>query len=227
MTKSPKTTKFMKTNEEKKPYCAFCLLGPPASGKGTIGSLLNKKFGYPSIIPGDIYRRIRDEQSDLGNLVRDSLKDGGYCPDYLTNRIMGEEGDKLKSQPFIFDGYPRTMSQYECLIDNFEIGSFLHLDSPFEDLIQAAMNRIQCEGCGKIWSKLMNENNCCDCESHNWKERFDDSAEMYPKRYETYMSLTAPIIKAVENLPNYKKFQSLGNPNITAEVLEFVNSLKV
>lgn len=212
--------------ERSKLKCAFCLLGPPASGKGTIGSLLKERLGYPSIIPGDIYRRIRDEQSDLGNLVRESLKDGGYCPDSLTNRIMLEEGEKLQHQAFILDGYPRTMVQFEYLMENFDVGGFLHFDAPFEDLIVAAINRVQCNGCGKIWSKLMNENTCCDCESHSWKERFDDSAEMYPKRYETYLSLTAPIIKAVENLPNYKKFQSLGNPKITAEVLEYVSSLK-
>ena len=137
--------------ERTKLKCAFCLLGPPASGKGTIGSLLKERFGYPSIIPGDIYRRIRDEQSDLGELVRESLKDGGYCPDSLTNRIMLEEGEKLQHQAFILDGYPRTMVQFEYLMKNFNIGGFLHFDAPFEDLIIAATNRVQCNGCGKIW----------------------------------------------------------------------------
>jgi adenylate kinase family enzyme len=201
--------------------CAFCLLGPPASGKGTIGAALQKKFDYPSIIPGDIYRRIREEQTELGEMVRDALKDGGYCPDWLTNKIMIEEGSKM-NKPFILDGYPRTESQFQHLIENFEVSYYLHFDAPFEQLIKAATNRIQCNKCMKVWSKLLSLDECCECKNKEWKERFDDSAEMYPKRYETYNLLTQPIISMVEKLPNYKKFQNLNNPNVFDEVLEFL-----
>ncbi len=62
----------------KKLSCDFCLLGPPASGKGTIGSFLSHKYLKTIITPGDIYRRLREEDSELGHLVKDALKEGGY-----------------------------------------------------------------------------------------------------------------------------------------------------
>jgi len=204
--------------------CSFCLLGPPASGKGTIGSMLFEKLGCPIITPGDIYRRLREEDSDLGHLARESLKDGGYCPDFLTNEIILEETRKLVPKGVILDGFPRTMVQFDYLMENFNVQNFLYFDAPYESLIHAATNRVQCSSCGKIWSKIMNEDDCCRCIGRVWKERFDDSAEMYPKRYEVYMDLTSPIINTVETLDNYKKFQSLGNPKIITEVLEWIKN---
>lgn len=210
--------------ESPKLQCSFCLLGPPASGKGTIGSMLYEVLGIPMIMPGDIYRRLREEDSELGHLVRESLKDGGYCPDSLTNKIILEEAKKLAPQGVILDGYPRTMAQFEYLMDNFEVKNWLCFDAPYEDLIHAATNRIQCSSCGKVWSKLMDENKCCSCPDRIWKERFDDSVALYPKRYEVYSELTSPIIRRVEGLSNYKHFQSLGNPEIISEVLYWVQN---
>lgn len=209
--------------KSEKLQCTFCLLGPPASGKGTIGSLLSERFGCQIITPGDIYRRLREEDSELGNLVRESLKDGGYCPDSLTNKIMLEEANKVDAG-MILDGYPRTMVQFDALMEHFDVHSFLCFDAPYENLKHCATNRVQCSSCNKVWSKLYNESDCCGCTNRTWKERFDDSEDMYPKRFEVYLDLTAPIINAVEGLSNYHKFQSLGNPNIVAEVMEWIKN---
>jgi adenylate kinase family enzyme len=72
---------------------------------------------------------------------------------------------------------------------------------------------------------LLNENDCCDCQPKNWKYRFDDSEEMYPKRYAVYQELTQPIVDQVLKLPNCITLQSLNNPNVTTEVLERINAL--
>jgi len=213
-------------NEARKIDCAFCLLGPPASGKGTIASFLKTKFDCETITPGDIYRRLRDEDSELGVLVKEALKDGGYCPDELTNAIITKEAldTLMRGKSIILDGFPRTLTQFQYLNDNFSVKVFLHLDAPYEMLMQAATNRIQCAMCDKTWSKTMPEDECCDCRPKIWKERFDDSAEMYPKRFETYQNLSAPIIDAVKMFDNYKKIQNLGNPQVNAQVLEWLEA---
>ena len=51
-------------------HCKFCLFGPPASGKGTIGVFLKDKFECEIVTPGDIYRKLRDEDSELGQTVQ-------------------------------------------------------------------------------------------------------------------------------------------------------------
>ena len=125
-------------------HCTFCLLGPPSSGKGTIGALLKNEYQSEIITPGDIYRRLREEDSELGTLVRESLKDGGYCPDYLTNQIILTESKKLNDSnvKITLDGYPRTVIQLEYLLENFDVKYFIHLNASFgpatHDLVAVA-----------------------------------------------------------------------------------------
>lgn len=207
--------------------CKFCLFGPPASGKGTVGAFLKEQFDCEIITPGDIYRRLREEESELGQIVRHHLKDGGYCPDDLTNRIILEEATRLNGKNFILDGFPRTIAQYDFLNQNMVVDCFLCFNAPYEMLLTASMNRIQCSGCNKVWSRLMNEQDCCSCTPKNWRHRFDDSAEMYPKRYAVYQELTQPIIDIVSKLPNCIALQSLNNPNVISEALERINALGI
>ncbi len=205
----------------KKLSCDFCLLGPPASGKGTIGSFLSHKYLKTIITPGDIYIRLREEDSELGHLVKDALKDGGYCPDYLTNQIISEEANK-SAFGIILDGYPRTMTQFEYLTEHFDVKHYIHLDAPYDVLVEAAMNRIQCSVCNKIWSAVFREEDCCSCQERTWKKRFDDDKSIYPKRYENYVELTSPIIESVKDLKNYKKILNFNNPNVFTEIQDWV-----
>jgi len=61
-------------------------LGPPASGKGTTASFLEKEFNIKPLSPGNIFKKIRNENSELSTLVIESTKDGGLCPHWLTTR---------------------------------------------------------------------------------------------------------------------------------------------
>lgn len=201
--------------------CQICFLGPPASGKGTICDALRTALDCQVITPGNIYRRLREEDSETGELVRESLKDGGICPDWLTNQIIREEAEKLKDFKLMLDGYPRTVVQLHYLLEHFDVKFILHVDAPYEMLLDAAINRIQCSVCGKVWSRNLG-NNSCDCENREWKERFDDSAEMYPKRYKEYLKHTLPIVDIVQSMPNYKKIQCLGNDNAIQETLDWI-----
>ena len=187
------------------------ILGPPASGKGTIGNIISARYGMPVITPGNIYKVLREEDSNLGALVRDALKDGGYCPDWLTNKIVSEEIQKRGDS--ILDGYPRTMKQVTYLLTNYRVLAFLHTESPYEDLFEAAMNRRECMGCKRVYSTKDPFEHCCAGSRFGGSQRWDDTSEMFPKRFETYMKATKPLIEAVEDLHTYKKFRMLGNPD--------------
>jgi adenylate kinase len=213
------------------------LLGPPASGKGTITGVLSKRFGVPVVPPGEIYRRIMGEDTDLANLVRESLKDGGYCPSSLTNRIMKEETDKVapNGATAIHDGYPRTQEQFDFMEREFDVAGYLHIDAPYEKLVDACANRRKCKGCGMTFSaknppchnRLPEA--CADKTYHlpiaeakalcveygseeSWEMRWDDGEEFYQRRHNTYTKETQPLLDQIVDSPRYGRFELLGKP---------------
>jgi adenylate kinase len=193
---------------------------------GTVGSFLKEHFQCEIVAPGDIFRRIRKEDSKLGESVREQLKDGGYCSDELTCEIILDEIVKLDGKPFILDGFPRTMAQYDFVKAHMTVDYYICLDAPYEALVQSSANRIFCAKCNKVWSKLREENDCCPFSSENWIRRFDDAPDIYLKRYAIYQEFTQPIIDVVSKLPNNISLQSLNNPNVNSELLERIELLE-
>jgi adenylate kinase len=207
---------------------AVCLIGPPSSGKGTLARKMSSRWGVPVVTPGDIYKDLRERDTEMGRIVRESLAGGGLCPDSLTNRIMLEESDRLAAEGrdcVILDGYPRTLEQYRFLIKNFFVASFVHLESPYGVLESMALNRVQCPDCGLVGSLLRPEALCACQPKTGWKRRFDDTAEMFPSRIATYGELTQPIIDAVSDDYRYLKFDSLAEPDEEPQALRVLDSL--
>lgn len=198
------------------------MMGPPSSGKGTVAQELQRIMGAKIVSPGDIYRDLREQNTELGRLVRSSLENGGYCPDSLTNRIMMEEFRSKQGSILISDGYPRTNSQLVHMLAHCDVGCFVRTDAPYDKLIYAAQNRIQCSQCGKICNKLRPSDYCaCNAEM---KTRFDDTPEIYKARYDKYMSSTKPTLDLIAELPNYAQFEVLFHSERMADVVSFVKN---
>ncbi len=95
------------------------LFGKPGAGKGTQAEFLKNKYNLVHISTGDLFRNNIKNKTDLGLLAKSYMDKGDLVPDQLTI-------DMLKSQVnlshningFIFDGFPRTISQAESL-DSF------------------------------------------------------------------------------------------------------------
>ena len=243
------------------------LIGPPASGKGTIAEALHEKFLWNIVTPGDIYRRLREEDSEIGAVVRDALEKYHHCPDELTNRIVHEMvqeqlsiGHALGiSNRFVLDGYPRSLEQLVYMDQNYDVAAFLHIDAPFELLLDASINRRYCKGCNKVFSAKnppsitgpqitqvdgrptrpfmtstclrgqgaeWPENNeaCAALGEEHWQGRWDDGEEKYRERIKAFNETTMPMIEAVSQRANYRKFQVLGNPDALGEIEEWLTA---
>ena len=95
------------------------LFGKPGAGKGTQAEFLKNKYNLVHISTGDLFRNNIKNKTDLGLLAKSYMDKGDLVPDQVTI-------DMLKSQVnlshningFIFDGFPRTISQAESL-DSF------------------------------------------------------------------------------------------------------------
>jgi adenylate kinase len=105
------------------------LLGPPGSGKGTLGKQLAEKYGYTLITTGDILREEKKSGSEIGREISDILGKGNLVPDEVVNQVIKNKIQDFESNGrVIFDGFPRTVVQGEFLDTIADIGLVIYLE---------------------------------------------------------------------------------------------------
>jgi adenylate kinase len=92
------------------------IFGPNGSGKGTQGTIIQKKFGVPHIETGVIFRENISKGTELGKKAKGYIDRGELVPDDITipmilNRL--KEADCAKG--WLLDGFPRNLAQAEAL----------------------------------------------------------------------------------------------------------------
>lgn len=108
--------------------------GPPGSGKGTQAALIAEKYDWKHISTGAVLRDAIKKGTPLGKIAKQKIDYGNFVSDDIANRIIQEFLDENKDvNGFIFDGYPRTLSQakiYEKMLAslNIKMGGFLLLN---------------------------------------------------------------------------------------------------
>lgn len=92
------------------------LFGPPGAGKGTQSEKIIAKYSLTHISTGDLFRKHLSEGTELGKLAQKYMDEGNLVPDQV---VIGMVDEKIKSSQnaagFIFDGFPRTVTQAEAL----------------------------------------------------------------------------------------------------------------
>lgn len=108
------------------------LFGLAGSGKGTQGKALSEFFGWRWLSVGQAIR-------DTGNYA-ETIDKGNLIPDEDVIKIMNKEIEKAEAEGFdvILDGYPRTKTQAEYLMENMadKIDGAIILDVPKEELYE-------------------------------------------------------------------------------------------
>jgi adenylate kinase len=209
--------------QDRKIPVSVVFLGPPASGKGTAASYLKDKHKIGSVSPGNIFKKIRSENSDLAKLVIESTKDGGLCPDWITNQVVLQEAENLISngaKSITLDGFPRTEEQLLFLNENYDVGLFVYASTHWMTLRKMVSCRRICKTCSKVFSTkdLPNCNDfmsdfCAIKSENNWEQRWDDNPEFFAKRFKVYKKETLPVIKEVSKYSNFIKLDLLKNEN--------------
>ena len=94
------------------------LFGKPGAGKGTQAVFLRDHFNLIHISTGDVFRYNIKNQTPLGIMAKQYMDNGDLVPDEVTIQMLEREVDKKPDAAgFIFDGFPRTISQAEALDD--------------------------------------------------------------------------------------------------------------
>lgn len=131
-----------------RPYRSILLLGPPGSGKGTLGKLLSSAGNHFHLSSGDIFRGLSPE-SPAGKLYHSYAGKGHLLPDDVTLGIWHHFVEGLiatnryfpHQQLLLLDGIPRTINQAELLENYIQIMHIIVLETKNVDILIKRMKR--------------------------------------------------------------------------------------
>ncbi len=178
------------------------MLGAPATGKGTVSSILKEKLGISHVSSGDIFRKYSAEDTELGREINSYLKNGNLVPDELTIKMIKERlNEKDVEKGVILDGFPRTESQAVALDEILkesgkQVDLVVDLNSPKQELIDRIITRRICSKCKAIFNTRLNKpkvDGICDNCGGELYQRDDDTLEKAEKRISIYQKETKPL----------------------------------
>jgi len=164
------------------------LAGPPGCGKGTQAKIISKGMRWKHISTGDILRASGDKD------IKKIMKTGELLPDDLVGKelisYLKEYSKDHDPKGFIFDGYPRNLSQKDifeeiCRVNRLKLVYVFFLNAPESLLRKRISDRGKTSG------------------------RSDDkSSKVFNKRMKEYNDQTLPMIESMRNGSNFIEISS-------------------
>jgi adenylate kinase len=197
------------------------LVGPPGSGKGTQAARIAAALQIPAISTGEMIRAEIAAGTELGKIAQGIAIAGGLLSDELINRMVESRLSKPDcASGFLLDGYPRSVGQAQALAEllpraGFPAPRVLHLDAPFEPLIERTCMRRFCPECGEIYNLISKPPKCagvCDADGVSLQQRADDCEDTMRRRLAAYEKTTAPVI-AYYAAEDYRRIEAGGSPD--------------
>ena len=186
------------------------LFGKPGAGKGTQAAFLKDKYNLVHISTGDIFRHNIKNETKLGKRAQSYMDKGDLVPDEVTIQMLQEEVEKNpNAEGFIFDGFPRTITQAEALDAFLEskgmrIHGTLALEADDEVLIKRLVER------GKVSGRTD-----------------DQDEEKIRNRFTEYNEKTAPLITFYQTQGKYHTINGIGTiEEITTRLSETIDKIK-
>lgn len=181
------------------------LFGKPGAGKGTQAEFLKEKYNLVHLSTGDIFRYNMKNGTELGNLAKSYMDRGDLVPDEVTTNMLIEAVNaNPNAKGFLFDGYPRTISQAQAL-DSFlaskgsENTATVALEADDDILVARLLERGKTSG------------------------RADDQDEdKIRNRYQEYNEKTAPLM---EYYKKQGKFHAVDGIGEIAQVTERLSNV--
>lgn len=176
------------------------MLGPPGSGKGTQGDLIEKRYGFPKISTGDLLRLAVSESTALKKKAEAQMKRGGLVEDEIVLDIVKKRilNDDCRLG-YVLDGFPRNISQAKKLeeMDGNRQEIVIEIHLPEEIIVQRLSARRICPQCAAVYNilntKPKREGMCDACGSRLF-HREDDQRKVIKERLRVYRQQTEPLI---------------------------------
>lgn len=184
------------------------LFGPPGSGKGTQSEFIIEKFSLIHLSTGDILRNEINNRTELGLKAKEIMDRGELVSDQIVIDMIGNKIEANKSSKgFIFDGFPRTVSQAEALdklLQEYEeeVNLMVALEVEDDELITRLLKRGKDNG------------------------RSDDNLDTIRKRINVYNEQTSPVIDYYKSKGKFRSVNGVGSLNeISSRIVHIVEGI--
>jgi adenylate kinase len=162
---------------------------------------LSRHYVVPHISTGDMLRAAVREGTELGQVAKKVMDDGGLVSDDIIIGIVEErlERPDAARRGYVLDGFPRTVAQAEALGEitaRRPIDLVIDLEVAREVVLARLSARRTCSVCGTIYtaSGVTRAFWICDNCGGDVVLRADDQPEAINHRLDLYESQTQPLI---------------------------------
>ena len=130
-------------NTSQLPAADIVFFGIQGSGKGTQAAYFVENYGYEYCATGSYLRKLVRENSHPEALrIGELLQAGHLVPDELIFEIFQDYLNADPEKRIVFDGFPRTMSQFQRFEDIYKRAGKTYVAVYFELSLTQALNRI-------------------------------------------------------------------------------------
>jgi len=210
------------------------LLGSPGSGKGTQANFITENYNLPQISTGDMLRQAISSGDEVGIKAQTFMQSGKLVPDEIIIDLVKQ---RIKSDDcangFLFDGYPRNMSQAISLTNSgIKLTHIIQIDVADDEILKRLTGRRVHLPSGRTYHINFNppkSEGLDDLTNEKLVQREDDTEETIKKRLAVYHSDTEPLINYYKNLATdnnglfFSKINGLNSvENIKDEISSFL-----
>lgn len=195
------------------------LLGAPGAGKGTQAQFIMEEFGIPQISTGDMLRAAIKNGTGLGKKVKAVMDSGSLVSDEIIIALVKERIAAADcASGFLFDGFPRTITQAEALRDaGIEIDHVIEIAVEDEEIVRRMGGRRVHPGSGRTYHVVYNPPEVEGKDDETGEEliqREDDAEETVRRRLGVYREQTAPLVDFYQKIDadtHYTRVEGVGS----------------
>ena len=193
------------------------LFGPPGSGKGTQGDLIEKRYGVPRISTGDLLRRAVLEKSALGKKAEAQMNRGKLVSDDIVEGLVRERIAAPDCRAgYVLDGFPRNLAQVRSLeaMNGSRPEMVIEIDVDACTLVERMQSRLTCQKCGAVYNLSLQKPKIkgrCDVCGGPLVQRQDDKPAVITERLRVYREQTEKIKAHYQAKLVYQKLDGSGS----------------
>ncbi|XP_018116248.1 adenylate kinase 4, mitochondrial isoform X2 [Xenopus laevis] len=135
-------------------------------------------------------------------MAKKYLEQGLPVPDSLITRVMLSELETMKNQPWLLDGFPRTLAQAEALDKICDLDLVISLNIPFETLKDRLNTRWIHQPSGRVYNLEFNPPNVHgidDISGEPLIQQEHDKPDAVISRLRQYKDVAKPVIELYKN----------------------------